>query len=184
MDLGVLLRATLPVRHRSAAGTAAPNNTFRIGPAPDALPDPTIRSSERSTMFYYTNIYLATLVGFFAIDIVWLAFVARGFYRRHLDFLLKDRPNWWAAIPFYLLFVAGMVVFAIGPALQSDSMRQALLLGAFYGLVTYATYDLTNHATVKNWPWIVTAVDLCWGVVLATSVSSIGYLAGRWLDAT
>ena len=132
-------------------------------------------------MIYYLKVYAATVVAFLAIDFVWLAFVARGFYRKHLGFLLTDQPNWWAAIPFYLLFVAGMVVFVVAPALQAGSIWRALLLGAFFGLVTYATYDLTNHATVKNWPWIVTVVDLCWGAVLAGSVSCIGYLAGRWL---
>ena len=83
---------------------------------------------------------------------------------------------------FYLLFVAGIVVFAIAPALQAGSLRNALLLGAFFGLVTYATYDLTNHATVKGWPWIVTVIDLCWGMLLSASVSCVGYLAGRWLE--
>jgi uncharacterized membrane protein len=112
---------------------------------------------------------------------VWLAFVARGFYRKHLGFLLSEQPNWWAAIIFYLLFVAGLVVFAIAPSLRAGSLRQAILLGAFFGLVTYATYDLTNLATVKNWPWIVTIVDLCWGIVLASSVSCLAFLAGRWL---
>jgi uncharacterized membrane protein len=128
----------------------------------------------------YLKLYVFTLVGFLAIDIVWLAVVARGFYRRQLGFLLSDQPNWWAAISFYLLFVAGLLVFAVVPGLQAGSLRRALLLGGFFGLVTYATYDLTNLATVKNWPWIVTLVDLTWGVVLATSVSCIGYLAGRW----
>jgi uncharacterized membrane protein len=133
-------------------------------------------------MIYYLKVYAATLVGFCALDGVWLTVVARGFYRKYLGFLLSDQPNWWAAIIFYLLFVAGMVVFAIAPALQAGSLRKALLLGGFFGLVTYATYDLTNHATVRSWPWIVTVVDLCWGVVLAASVSCIGYLAGRWLQ--
>jgi uncharacterized membrane protein len=98
-----------------------------------------------------------------------------------LGFLLSDQPNWWAAISFYLLFVVGLLVFAVLPGLQAGSLRRALLLGGFFGLVTYATYDLTNLATVKNWPWLVTLVDMAWGVVLATSVSGIGYLAGRWL---
>jgi uncharacterized membrane protein len=112
---------------------------------------------------------------------VWLAVVAHSFYQKQLGFLLADQFNWWAIVPFYLLFVAGMVVFAVVPALQAGSVRRALLLGGFFGLVTYATYDLTNHAVVKGWPWIVTVVDLCWGMVLAASVSCIGYLAGRWL---
>ena len=132
-------------------------------------------------MVQYLKLYAATFVGFLAIDFIWLAFLARGFYRRQLGFLLADQPNWWAAIAFYLLFVAGVVVFAVAPALQAGSLRVALTLGGFFGLVTYATYDLTNHATVKDWPWIVTVVDLCWGLVLTSAVSCIGYVAGRWL---
>ena len=132
-------------------------------------------------MIYYFKIYMISLLGFLTIDFVWLAFVARSFYRKRLGFLLTDQPNWWAAIAFYLLFVAGMLAFAVTPALQAVSFRKAFLLGAFFGLVTYATYDLTNHATVKNWPWIVTLVDLVWGVVLSTSVSCVAYFAGRWL---
>jgi uncharacterized membrane protein len=130
---------------------------------------------------FYLKLYLCTLVGFLAIDAVWLTVVARGFYRRQLDFLLSDQPNWWAAIIFYLLFVVGLLVFAIVPGLQAGSLRKVLLLGAFFGLVTYATYDLTNLATVKNWPWLVTLVDMAWGTVLAAAVSGIGYFAGRWL---
>ncbi len=130
---------------------------------------------------YYLKLYAITLVGFLAIDFVWLAFVARGFYRSQLGFLLSDQPNWWAAVVFYLLFVAGLLVFAVIPGLQTGSLRNALLLGAFFGLVTYATYDLTNLATVKNWPWIVTVVDMAWGMVLAASVTGFGYMVGRWL---
>jgi uncharacterized membrane protein len=130
---------------------------------------------------YYLKIYFSALACFLAIDFVWLAFVARGFYRKHLGVLLTDQPNWWAAGLFYLLFVAGLVVFAIDPGLKAADLRRAMLLGAFFGLVSYATYDLTNMATVKNWPWIVTLVGMIWGAVLAASVSCFGYLAGRWL---
>jgi uncharacterized membrane protein len=130
---------------------------------------------------HYLKIYVSALVGFLAIDMIWLAVVARGFYRRHLGFLLADQVNWWAAIPFYLLFVAGVLVFAVGPGLQANSLPRALLLGGFLGLVTYGTYDLTNLATAKNWPVIVTVVDMAWGTVLAAAVSGIGYLAGTWL---
>ena len=130
---------------------------------------------------YYLKLYLLTFAGFLAIDMVWLVVVARGFYRERLGFLLSDQPNWWAAISFYLLFVVGLLVFVIVPAVEAGSLRKALLLGAFFGLVTYATYDLTNQATVKNWPWMVTLVDMTWGTVLATSVSCLGYLVGRWL---
>ena len=132
-------------------------------------------------MVYYLKVYAATFAGFLAIDVFWLGLVARKFYRRHLGFLLADQPNWWAAIAFYLLFVAGILVFSVVPALRTGSLWNALLMGGFYGLVTYATYDLTNQATVKNWPWIVTIIDICWGVILSASVSAVGYLAGSWI---
>lgn len=130
---------------------------------------------------YYLKLYGATLVAFLAIDMIWLGFVARGFYRRQLGFLLSDQPNWWAAIVFYLLFVVGILVFAVLPSVQVESLQKAIVLGGFFGLVTYATYDLTNLATVKNWPLLVTVVDMVWGTVLAASVSGLGFLAGRWL---
>ena len=133
-------------------------------------------------MIYFSKLYLIALVTFLAIDFVWLAVVARAFYRKHLGFLLADQPNWWAAIAFYLIFVFGIVLFSVAPALQAGSISKALVLGGFFGLVTYATYDLTNYATVKDWPGIVTFIDLCWGAALSASVSCLGYLAGRWLE--
>jgi len=113
---------------------------------------------------------------------VWLGLVARGFYQKHLGFLLRTPPNWTAAIVFYLMFVAGLLVFVVVPGLQAGSAKKVLILGALFGLITYATYDLTNQATVKDWPAIVTVVDLCWGGVLATAVSYLGFLAGKWLQ--
>ena len=131
-------------------------------------------------MAQYAKIYVAALVGFLAIDMLWLGVVARGFYRRQLGFLLADQVNWWAALSFYLLFVAGVLVFAVAPALQAGSLSRALLLGGLLGLLTYGTYDLTNLATVKGWPLLVTLVDLAWGTALTAAVSGIGYLAGTW----
>jgi uncharacterized membrane protein len=131
---------------------------------------------------HYLKLYLCTLLAFFAIDMVWLGLVARGFYRKHLGHLLRPDPSWTAAIVFYLLFVAGLLVFVVVPSLQAGSARKVLILGALFGLITYATYDLTNLATVKDWPLSVTAVDMLWGGVLATSVSYLGFLAGRWLQ--
>ena len=80
------------------------------------------------------------------------------------------------------MFVLGILVFVVVPGLQAGSARKTLLLGAFFGIITYATYDLTNLATVKDWPWIVTVVDIAWGCVLAASVGFAGYMAGRWLQ--
>ena len=131
---------------------------------------------------YYLKLYLCTLLGFFAIDMIWLGLVARGFYQKHLGFLLRPNPNWAAAIVFYLLFVAGLLVFVVVPSLPSGSAKRVLLLGALFGLITYATYDLTNQATVKDWPIVVTVVDMAWGAVLATSVSYLGFLFGKWLQ--
>lgn len=132
-------------------------------------------------MAFYIKLYLATLIAFFAIDMVWLGLVARNFYRRHLGFLLRPNPNWAAAIIFYLLFIAGILVFVVLPGLEDGSLTTTVLRAAFFGLVTYATYDLTNLATLKNWPLCVTLADLAWGMFLCIAVSSVGFLVGRQL---
>jgi uncharacterized membrane protein len=130
---------------------------------------------------YHLKLYLCTLLAFVAIDMVWLGLVARGFYREHLGYLLRPDPNWAVAVVFYLLFVAGLLVFVVNPGLRAGSARKVLGLGALFGLITYATYDLTNLATVKDWPWLVSAVDLAWGSILGAAVSGLGFLAGRRL---
>lgn len=131
---------------------------------------------------FYAKIYLSMLVCFLAVDLLWLGVIARGFYQRQLEFLLRSSPNWPIAILFYVIFLTGILVFVVSPSLQSESWKKAILMGAFFGFVTYATYDLTNHATVKGWPWIVTVVDLCWGTVLCSTVSMAGYFAGKWFS--
>jgi len=133
-------------------------------------------------VIYYIKLYLATLVTFLIIDMIWLGLIARGFYAKHLGFLLSAKPIWSAAILFYLLFVAGVLVFVVLPGLNANSARRVLLLGAFFGLVTYGTYDLTNLALVKEWPWIVTVIDMCWGAILAAAVSYVGFMTGRFLS--
>jgi len=121
------------------------------------------------------QIYAVTLPIFFAIDLVWLGVVARTFYRQHLGHLLSTRVDWGAAILFYLLFIAGIVFFAVRPALESSSAMRALTYGALFGLFAYATYDLTNQATMRDWPLIVTVVDLVWGTVLSGTVAYLSY---------
>lgn len=123
----------------------------------------------------FTKLYLIALPVFFAIDMVWLGLVAKNFYAKQIGFLMKTNVNWLAAIIFYLLFIGGLVVFVISPALEKQSLVSALLLGALFGLITYATYDLTNLATLKDWPILVTIIDLIWGMVLSASVSVISY---------
>jgi uncharacterized membrane protein len=124
----------------------------------------------------FIKLFLIALPVFFAIDMVWLAVVAKNFYQQQIGFLMKPDINWIAAIIFYLLFITGLIIFVITPAMVRQSWVHALLYGALFGLVTYATYDLTNLATVKDWPFLVTLVDLVWGSVLAASVSVITYL--------
>jgi len=121
------------------------------------------------------KLFLIALPVFFAIDMIWLALVAKNFYKEQIGFLMRPDVNWFAAIIFYLLFIAGLITFVISPAVIKQSWVHALLYGALFGLITYATYDLTNLATIKDWPLLVTVVDLIWGSVLAASVSVITY---------
>lgn len=124
----------------------------------------------------FIKLFLIALPVFFAIDMVWLVLVAKKFYQEKIGFLMRPDINWAAAIIFYFLFIAGLVIFVISPAVEKNSWVNALLYGAFFGLITYATYDLTNLATLKDWPLIVTIIDLIWGTVLAASISVITYL--------
>ena len=124
----------------------------------------------------FIKLFIIALPVFFVIDMIWLVLVAKNFYREQIGFLMAPDIKWYAAIIFYLLFIAGIITFVISPAIEKSSWTHALLYGAFFGLVTYATYDLTNLSTLKNWPILVTIVDLIWGMVLSASVSVITYL--------
>jgi len=124
----------------------------------------------------FIKLFLIALPVFFVIDMVWLVLVAKKFYQEQIGFLMKPDINWFAAIIFYFLFIAGLVIFVISPAVEKHSWVHALIFGALFGLITYATYDLTNLATLKDWPLLVTVVDLIWGSVLASSISLITYL--------
>jgi len=110
---------------------------------------------------------------------VWLGFIAKNFYRKHIGSLLTDNVIWTAAIVFYLLYIGGILFFAVQPALKSGSWQTALLNGAVLGMLCYATYDLTNMATLKNWSFTVVWVDIIWGIVLTGSVSTLSFLAAR-----
>jgi uncharacterized membrane protein len=117
--------------------------------------------------------YLITLVVFFAIDIVWLSLIAKNLYSRYLGYIMSTNVNWIAALLFYLLFIVGLLVFVIEPALVDHNMMQLIFRAALFGLITYATYDLTNLATLKDWPINITVIDLIWGTSLSTLVSVI-----------
>lgn len=125
-------------------------------------------------MFF--KLYLIALPVFFIIDFIWLALVARKFYLDQLGSLMKTNINWPAALIFYALFIVGLIIFVISPAIEKKSLMHAIIMGGLFGFFAYATYDLTNLATLKNWPLTLTIVDMIWGTVLAASVSAITYL--------
>jgi uncharacterized membrane protein len=127
-------------------------------------------------MLIFLKLYLVAFIIFFAIDLLWLGVVAKNIYQKYIGELLKPDVNWVAAIVFYLLFIAGLVVFVLMPAVDAGSLLKALLLGAFFGFITYATYDLTNLATLKGWPIQITIIDLLWGTFLGASTSTLSYL--------
>ena len=129
---------------------------------------------------FYLKLYALTVPIFFAVDIIWLGFVAKKFYRTNLGFILSPDVNWSAAIIFYLLYIAGILIFAVVPAMEKESLVKALLWGGLYGFFTYATYDLTNMATIKNWPLKVVVVDVLWGVLLCSVVAGASFLLAKW----
>jgi uncharacterized membrane protein len=139
------------------------------------------RMEEKMSLKNTVFLYLVALAIFFVIDMAWLGLVAKNFYRGQLGELLSHKVNWAAAILFYLLFIAGLQIFVIAPAVLGGGALQALWQGAFFGLVAYATYDLTNLATLRGWPLAVTVIDLVWGAFLGGTVSSGAALIGRWL---
>ena len=130
---------------------------------------------------FYFKLYLATFAAFFVIDLIWLGLVARNLYSKYLGYIMTPKVNWAAAMLFYLLWIGGLLFFALVPWLQAASLGKAVLLGALFGFLTYATYDLTNLATLKDWPVTITIIDMIWGTVLASSTTAIGFLVGRWM---
>ena len=127
------------------------------------------------TFSTFFKLYAVALPTFLVIDLIWLGVVARSFYQGQMGHLMRAQVNWTAAIAFYLVFVAGIVVLAVWPALDRQSFGLAVVLGALLGLVTYAAYDLTNLATLEGFPLTVALVDLCWGTVLCATVSAVTY---------
>lgn len=132
-------------------------------------------------IYFYLKLYALTVPLFFVIDLLWLGVIAKGFYRRKLDFILSSQVNWTAAVIFYLMYIAGILFFAVRPAVSNNSWGQAAVLGGLFGFFTYATYDLTNLATIKNWPLAIVVVDILWGVCLCSLVALLSFTIGKWL---
>lgn len=123
-------------------------------------------------MNHFLKLFSIAAVLFLVFDFVWLLFIARKIYQEQLGSLLGPTKIIPAAI-FYVLYLVGMLFFVFYPALEKDSLMYALIAGAFLGLLCYATYDLTNLATIKGWPVLVTIIDLIWGTVVTTATSGI-----------
>lgn len=133
-------------------------------------------------MTFWFKLYLFTVPVFFAIDMLWLGYLARNFYKTQLQHLLSPEVNWPAAFLFYFVYIAGILFFAVRPGLSAQSLGVACLHGALFGFFTYATYDLTNLATLTNWPIKVVVVDIAWGTLLCTLVAGASYLIGSRLQ--
>jgi len=123
----------------------------------------------------FFKLFAIALPTFLVIDLIWLGILARGFYQRQMGSLMRPEVNWAAALAFYGIFVTGIVVLAVWPAVQKESFLQAVLLGALLGLVAYAAYDLTNLATLQGFPTTMAMVDLIWGTLLTGTVSAVTY---------
>jgi uncharacterized membrane protein len=145
---------------------------------PNSYPD--ANTGDR-LMSKYIAAYVATAIAFLGGDMLWLGLVARNFYRDRLGTLLAPHPIIPAAISFYALFVAGIVIFAVAPGLRDNSWKSALVFGALFGFFAYATYDLTNLATLRGWPIVLTPVDLAWGTALTAVAALAGYAAATYV---
>lgn len=132
-------------------------------------------------LWFYFKLYLLTVPIFFLLDIIWLGYVAKGFYRRHLEFILGPEVNWPAAVVFYLIYIVGILVFAVVPGMERASLTRALVFGGLYGFFTYATYDLTNMALIKGWPMKVVVVDILWGMVLCAAVAMASFKVATFI---
>lgn len=126
------------------------------------------------------KLYFITLFTCLTIDLTWIGLIAKNFYRNHLGYLMNESFNLPLGLLFYALFACALIVFVIIPAQEKQSLQRALMLGFFFGLITYSAYDLTNQATIKNWPVIITIVDMMWGAIMAAATSSITfYIASK-----
>lgn len=125
--------------------------------------------------------FLLTLPVFFAVDLLWLGFLGRPIYKKYLGHLMRENVHWGAAFTFYFLFIVGILIFAVYPALQQGSPGYALKYGALFGFFTYMTYELTNYAVIKDWSWQIVPIDIVWGTVLCTLVAIGSFYIGKWL---
>lgn len=127
-------------------------------------------------------IYLVALVTYLVIDLLWIGFFAASFYKKHLGYLLRPDINLPVGLLFYLLYIFGLMVFVLVPAQEArHTLGQTALTGFLFGLVAYSAYDLTNQATIRDWPILVTIVDMLWGATLSAITSAVAYSVGSFI---
>lgn len=129
-------------------------------------------------MLKYLYLYLITFGIFLIVDLIWLNFIAKNLYQKEIGTLLLKNPNIVPAILFYALFIVALLILVLVPGIQSYTLTKTLLIGAVFGFITYATYDLTNLATLQGWSLKMTIVDLIWGTSVSTLVTFLGYIIG------
>lgn len=128
------------------------------------------------------KLYAIAFAVLFVVDLVWLGVIARGVYVEHLGHLMREQTLWGPAIAFYVCFVAGVVFFVVVPAVDVKSAKAGAGRGAFFGFVTYQTYELTNWALLRDWPWRIVVIDIGWGIVLGAVVGGVSVAAALALD--
>lgn len=131
------------------------------------------------TTVNFLRMYAVGVASFFAVDLVWLGLVAKGFYQRQMGHLIRPDVQWLPAVLFYLIYVAALVVFVAGPAAERRSLGRAIGYGAFFGLAAYSAFDLTGLALLRGFPVTAALVDMAWGALLSASVSAAVVLSAR-----
>ena len=127
-------------------------------------------------------LYGISALTFFVIDLVWIGVVAKGFYAKYIGHMLGERINWVAALIFYFIYIGGIVVFVLIPALKNGSgVLHVMVMGGLLGLFAYSTFDLSALALFKEWPFIVALVDIVWGVFLTASTAAIAHTMMRYI---
>ncbi len=131
-------------------------------------------------MTKFLIVYIISVVAMVIIDLIWIGGVAKPFYQKHLGYLFAEKFKIIPIILFYLIYLFGLMVFVVAPALSGTiPLGRAVMLGALLGFVAYATYDLTSHGLIRDWPAIVTVVDMAWGSFLTALIAAIAISVGR-----
>lgn len=132
-----------------------------------------------NAFFFYIRLYLVAMMVFLSLEAGYIRLVALPLYSRHIGSLMAEAPNLWAAVIFYLLFVAGLVFFAAAPAVRTGRTRDGLFKSALFGIMTYGTYGLSNLALINGWPMVLTITDMLWGAGVSLVAGGVAIYAEK-----